>query len=45
MEWPMFRHSAKKRVRSVFIVSPAKRVELILSYPAFVGRNFNEIPR
>ena len=32
-------------VRSVFIISPAKRVELILSYPAYVGRNFNEILR
>ncbi len=32
-------------VRSVFIISPAKRVELILSYPAFIGRNFNEILR
>ncbi len=32
-------------VRSVFIISPAKRVELILSYPAFVGRNFDEILR
>ena len=32
-------------VRSVFIISPAKRVELILSYPAHVGRNFDEILR
>jgi len=32
-------------VRSVFIISPAKRVELILSYPAFIGRNFDEILR
>lgn len=32
-------------VRSVFIISPSKRVELILSYPAYVGRNFNEILR
>jgi alkyl hydroperoxide reductase subunit AhpC/uncharacterized protein (DUF924 family) len=32
-------------VRSVFIISPAKRVELILSYPAHVGRNFAEILR
>ena len=32
-------------VRSVFIISPAKRVELILSYPAYVGRNFDEILR
>jgi alkyl hydroperoxide reductase subunit AhpC len=26
-------------------MSPAKRVELILSYPAYVGRNFDEILR
>ena len=32
-------------VRSVFIISPLKRVELILSYPAYVGRNFDEILR
>ena len=32
-------------VRNVFIISPAKRVELILSYPAFIGRNFKEILR
>ena len=32
-------------VRNVFIISPAKRVELILSYPAFIGRNFHEILR
>jgi len=32
-------------VRSVFIVSPAKRIELILTYPASVGRNFDEILR
>jgi thioredoxin-dependent peroxiredoxin len=32
-------------VRSVFIISPSKRVELIISYPAHIGRNFNEILR
>jgi alkyl hydroperoxide reductase subunit AhpC len=32
-------------VRSVFIVSPAKRVELIITYPAYIGRNFDEILR
>ena len=32
-------------VRSVFVISPLKRVELILSYPAHVGRNFDEILR
>jgi alkyl hydroperoxide reductase subunit AhpC/uncharacterized protein (DUF924 family) len=45
-----FHHGTASRgatmtVRSVFIISPAKRVELILSYPAFIGRNFNEILR
>lgn len=32
-------------LRSVFIISPLKRVELILSYPAYIGRNFDEILR
>jgi alkyl hydroperoxide reductase subunit AhpC/uncharacterized protein (DUF924 family) len=32
-------------VRSVFIISPAKRVELIISYPAYIGRSFDEILR
>jgi peroxiredoxin len=32
-------------VRCVFIISPSKRVELILSYPAGIGRNFEEILR
>jgi alkyl hydroperoxide reductase subunit AhpC len=32
-------------VRNVFIISPAKRVELILSYPAYIGRSFAEILR
>jgi alkyl hydroperoxide reductase subunit AhpC len=32
-------------VRSLFVISPAKRVELILTYPAHVGRNFDEILR
>jgi thioredoxin-dependent peroxiredoxin len=36
---------ATMTVRNVFIISPSKRVELILSYPAFIGRNFNEILR
>ncbi len=44
-----FRHGANlgetMAVRNVFIISPAKRVELILAYPAYVGRNFNEILR
>lgn len=32
-------------VRSVFIISPAKQVALVMTYPAFVGRNFDEILR
>jgi peroxiredoxin len=32
-------------VRSVFVISPSKRVELIVSYPAHVGRSFNELLR
>jgi len=36
---------ATMTVRNVFIISPSKRVELILSYPASIGRNFNEILR
>jgi thioredoxin-dependent peroxiredoxin len=44
-----FRHGANLgetlTVRDVFIISPLKRVELILSYPSYVGRNFNEILR
>ena len=44
-----FRHGSKlgetQTVRNVFIISPSKRVELILSYPAFVGRSFDEILR
>lgn len=32
-------------VRNVFIISPTKRVELILSYPAYIGRSFDEILR
>jgi thioredoxin-dependent peroxiredoxin len=32
-------------VRSVFIVSPDKKVKLTLTYPASVGRNVDEILR
>jgi len=32
-------------VRSVFIIDPAKKVRLILTYPASAGRNFTEILR
>lgn len=34
-----------KTVRSVFIIGPDKKVKLTLTYPAAVGRNFNEILR
>jgi alkyl hydroperoxide reductase subunit AhpC len=36
---------ATMTVRSVFIISPAKQVALILTYPAFIGRSFDEILR
>lgn len=32
-------------VRSLFMIDPAKKIRLILSYPAAVGRNFEEIFR
>lgn len=32
-------------VRSVFIIDPAKKIRLTLTYPASTGRNFNEIVR
>ncbi|MHB8189526.1 MAG: peroxiredoxin [Ferrimicrobium sp.] len=32
-------------VRSVFVIDPAKKIRLILTYPAAVGRNFQEILR
>src|SRR6266446_1595488 len=32
-------------VRSVFIIDPAKKVRLVLTYPASTGRNFAEILR
>lgn len=44
-----FRHGSSlgqtQTVRNVYIISPPKRVELILSYPAHVGRSFDEILR
>ncbi|HMS34810.1 MAG TPA: peroxiredoxin [Ignavibacteria bacterium] len=35
----------KLTVRSVFVISPDKKVKLTLTYPASTGRNFNEILR
>ena len=32
-------------VRSVFVISPDKKVKLLLTYPASTGRNFDEILR
>ena len=37
--------SATQTVRSVFIIDPAKKVRLMLTYPASTGRNFDEILR
>jgi len=37
--------SATATVRSVFIIGPDKKVKLILTYPAAIGRNFQEIIR
>jgi alkyl hydroperoxide reductase subunit AhpC len=37
--------SATTTVRSVFIIDPARKVRLIITYPASTGRNFNEILR
>lgn len=32
-------------IRTVFIIDPKKAIRLTLSYPAAVGRNFDEILR
>jgi len=37
--------SDKKTVRSVFIIDPEKYVQLHLTYPMSIGRNFDEILR
>ncbi|MEI6838543.1 MAG: peroxiredoxin [Alcaligenaceae bacterium] len=37
--------NATLTVRSVFIIDPAKKVRLMITYPASTGRNFDEILR
>ncbi|MBM3117516.1 peroxiredoxin [Jeongeupia naejangsanensis] len=37
--------STTATVRSVFVIDPAKKIRLTLTYPASTGRNFNEILR
>ncbi len=37
--------STTATVRSVFVIDPAKKIRLVLTYPASTGRNFNEILR
>ncbi|MEM6503799.1 MAG: peroxiredoxin [Cyanobacteria bacterium P01_C01_bin.89] len=37
--------NAKVTVRSVFVIDPAKKVRLTLTYPPATGRNFDEILR
>ena len=37
--------SATATVRSVFVIDPAKKIRLQLTYPASTGRNFDEILR
>lgn len=37
--------STTATVRSLFVIDPAKKIRLIITYPASTGRNFNEILR
>lgn len=37
--------STTATVRSVFVIDPAKKIRMVLTYPASTGRNFNEILR
>ncbi len=36
---------SKHTVRSVFIVDPSKKIQLMITYPASTGRNFDELIR
>ncbi len=43
---PEYRTSVTNRtVRSVFVIGPAKKIHLIMTYPMVTGRNFQEILR
>jgi alkyl hydroperoxide reductase subunit AhpC len=37
--------SATATVRSLFVIDPAKKIRLMITYPASTGRNFDEILR
>jgi alkyl hydroperoxide reductase subunit AhpC len=37
--------SATATVRSLFVIDPAKKIRLVITYPASTGRNFDEILR
>lgn len=47
LTYDMLHHEADDTftVRSVYFIDPNKKIRLILTYPAQIGRNFNEIIR